>query len=88
MADAIVSNTETMWTDVAVFLHPDNDSVRVLPETVGEHADAVVAINQLLPNDPIAVVDPYKLVELVTTHSREWDDWATYITQRYLLSPQ
>jgi hypothetical protein len=85
MADAIVSNTEAMWADVAVFLHPDNDSVRILPESVGGQTDAVAAINQLLPNNKIEVIDPRKLIELVTASSRDWNDWATVMRNKYKL---
>jgi len=85
LADAIVSNTEAMWADVAVFLHPDNNSVRVLPEAVGGHTDAVAAINQLLPGDPIAVIDPYKLIELISASSTEWNDWGTDMRNKYKL---
>jgi len=85
LADAITANTEAMWTDVAVFLHPDNDSVRVLPEAVDGHTDAVTAINHLLPNNPINVIDPLTLLELVTTHDNKWNNWATVMRRKYKL---
>ena len=85
LADAITANTEAMWADVAVFLHPDNDSVRVLPEAVGGHTDAVTAINQLLPNSPISVIDPLTLIDLVTTHNDTWNNWAAVMKRKYKL---
>ncbi|MCZ6692034.1 MAG: hypothetical protein O7H41_20805 [Planctomycetota bacterium] len=85
LADSLMQTTENVWADVAVCIHPANEKVRVLDNSVAGHEDVVEAMNEMLPDASIGEIDPRGVVEAIRRESSEWIDWADTMIRRYEL---
>ncbi len=85
LADAIVTNTDAEWADVAVCLHPENSACRVLSEPVGGYEDVIHAFNSVVVTNPVQAIDPCAVVQAIADKCTTWSQWAATMRSRYRL---
>ena len=85
LADALVAETDAMWADFAVTIHPDNDVAHVLAEGVAGETDVVSAFRRLVGEDGVLVIGPADILTTVCGFDAALSDWAVWMHERYML---
>jgi hypothetical protein len=86
LAHALVQEGGAAWADVALCIHPANDAVDVLDETVGGTSGAQAAFRSLLRSeDGLLELSPQALINAVVTASPGLGFWAEWVRDRYQL---
>jgi hypothetical protein len=85
LADALVAETDAIWADCAVTVHPDNDVAHILGEEVVGETDAVAAFRRLVGSKGVCVIGPTDFLNAVCGSDVGLSDWAEWVRGRYML---
>jgi hypothetical protein len=85
LADALVAETDAIWADFAVTIHPDNDVARVLAEEVAGETDAVSAFGRVVGKDGVCVIAPSNILTAACNSDASLSLWAEWMRERYML---
>lgn len=85
LADALVAETDAIWADFAVTVHPDNDVADLLAEEVAGETHAVSAFRRLVGEDGIRVIGPADFLTAACNSDATLSNWAEWMRGRYML---
>lgn len=85
LADALVTETDAIWSDFAVTIHPDNDVAHVLSEEIAGEFDAVSAFRRLVGDGGIRTLEPTDILDSASDSEASLSDWAYWMRGRYML---
>ncbi len=85
LADALIAETDAIWADFAVAIHPDNDVAHVLAEEVAGETDAVLAFRRLVGEDGVRVIAPSNILTAACNSDATLSLWAEWMCERYML---
>jgi len=84
LAIALVQKTKADWAEFGVCIHPRNEEVRQLKESVAGHNNPLQSFNELLPNQKKLIeINPLDIIELVRSNDPSFSEWADWMISRY-----